>query len=45
MTEAEFLDKLTRLVTAQIRLFEQMTGRSLGLKVQIVRKDDGHGAQ
>ena len=44
MTEREFLDKLSRLITAQIRLFEEMTGRSLGLKVQFVRKDDSHGA-
>lgn len=39
MTEGEFLDRLTRLITAQIRLFEELTGRSLGVRIQIVRKD------
>lgn len=39
MTEREFLDRLTRLITAQIRLFEELTGRSLGVRIQIVPKE------
>lgn len=39
MTEREFLDRLTRLITAQIRLFEQISGRTLGVRVQIVPKE------
>ncbi len=44
MTEREFLDKLSRLITAQVRLFEQMTGRPFGFVVHITRKGDSHGA-
>lgn len=39
MTEREFLDRLSRLLTAQIKLYEDMTGRSFGFRIQIVRKE------
>lgn len=39
MTEAEFLDKLQRHLQAMVRLFEELSGRSLGVHIQIVRKD------